>query len=234
MNSSAMQYLQEKMDVVSNNLANSNTTGYKRNGLFIDQLIGAEQANIRNQIKQPLPVGELKTYTEFTQGGVRETQNKFNFAINGDGFFTIQTPDGVAYTRDGQFTVNEQSILTTVNGYPVMGQSGTIKVEGEKFSVTEDGTIAINNQIVDKFDIKSFKINEGVQMSDNLWRPKDDQVEVQTVNPDVKQGYLELSNVSVIKEMVDMISIQRWHNVNERAIRTNDDALNKAVNNIAR
>lgn len=234
MNSSSMQYLQEKMDVVSNNLANSNTNGYKRNGLFIDQLIGAEQANIRNQIKQPLPAGELKTYTEFTQGGVRETQNKFNFAINGDGFFSVETPNGVAYTRDGQFTVNEQGILTTVNGYPVLGQSGTIKVESEKFSVTEDGTIAMNNEIVDKFDIKSFSIFEGVQMSDNLWRPKDDQVEVNTVDPQVKQGYLELSNVSIVKEMVDMISIQRWYNVNERSIRTNDDALNKAVNNIAR
>ncbi len=234
MNSSAMQYLQEKMDVVSNNLANTNTSGFKRNGLFIDQLMGAEQANIRNQIKQPLPAGELKTYTEFNQGGVRQTNNKLDFAINGDGFFTVQTPDGIAYTRDGQFTVNEEGLLTTVNGYPVMGQSGNIKVENGLLSVTEDGTIALNNQIVDKFDIKSFKIKEGVQMSDNLWRPKTDEVDVQTVNPDVKQGYLELSNVSVVKEMVEMISIQRWYNVNERSIKTNDDALNKAVNQIAR
>jgi flagellar basal-body rod protein FlgG len=233
-NSSAMQYLEEKMDVVANNLANSTTSGFKRNGLFIDQLLGAEQANIRNEIKQPLPEGEIKTYTEYTQGGIRDTQNKFDFAINGDGFFTIDTPDGLAYTRDGQFIINQEGILTTVNGHPVMGQSGMIQLAGEKFSVTEDGYISINNQIVDKLSINSFDVKDAVQMADNLWRPKSAEVEVYEANPEVKQGFLEISNVSIVKEMVSMIAIQRWYNANEKSIKTNDDALNKAVNNIAK
>jgi flagellar basal-body rod protein FlgG len=234
MNSSAMQYLEEKMDVVANNLANSDTSGFKRNGMFINQLMGAEQANIRNEIKQPLPAGELKTYTEYTQAGIRDTQNKFDLAINGDGFFTIETSDGLAYTRDGRFVMGPDGILSTINGYHVMGESGAINLEGEKFSVTEDGEIVINNQIVDKLSINSFDIKEAVQMGDNLWKTKNDDVEVYPTNPEIKQGYLEISNVSIVKEMVSMIAIQRWYNANEKAIKTNDDALNKAVNNIAK
>ena len=125
-------------------------------------------------------------------------------------------------------------ILSTINGYHVMGESGAINLEGEKFSVTEDGEIVINNQIVDKLSINSFDIKEAVQMGDNLWKTKNDDVEVYPTNPEIKQGYLEISNVSIVKEMVSMIAIQRWYNANEKAIKTNDDALNKAVNNIAK
>jgi flagellar basal-body rod protein FlgG len=233
-NSSAMQYLQEKMDVVANNVANSTTNGFKRSGLFQDQLMGAEQANNRNKIQQALPEGEIKTYVEFTQGGSIATNNKLDFSIGGDGFFSIQTPNGTAYTRDGQFTVNQEGVLVTASGYPVLGKAGQINVQGEKISVSEEGIISIDGTEVNKFDMKSFDIKQGEQREDNLWITKNQDVEVKDANPQIRQGYLETSNVSIVKEMVDMIAIQRWYQANERSIRTNDDALNKAVNQIAR
>lgn len=233
-NSSAMQYLQEKMDVVANNVANSTTNGFKRSGMFVDMLMGAEQANNRNKIEQELPEGEIKTYTEYTQGGQRPTNNKLDFAINGDGFFTVQTPEGLAYTRDGQFTINQEGMMVTANGYPVMGKSGQIAVQGEKISVSQEGIISIDGTVVNEFELKTFDVKRAEQRGDNLWKPKSEEVEVKDAKAQVKQGSLELSNVSIVKEMVDMISIQRWYQANEKSMKTNDDALNKAVNQIAR
>ncbi len=232
--SSAMQYLQEQLDVVANNLANTSTTGYKRNGMTFNQVFNAQQANNREKIEQALPPGRINTYTEFTQGGLKETKNPLDIAIHGDGFFAVETPQGVQYTRDGQFTRSPEGILTTVNGYPVLADSGYVQLQGEKFSVGEDGTMMVNKEIVGKLSTKTFDIREAVQRSDNLWSPVNEQVEVKDAEPQIMQGYLELSNVSIVKEMVDMIALQRWYQANEKAIKTNDDALNKAVNQIAR
>ncbi len=233
-NSSAMQYLQEKMDIVANNLANSNTNGFKRNGLFINELMDAQQANIRNKINQPLPEGEIQSYTENTQGPLRETKNKLDFALNGDGFFSVQTPDGIQYTRDGQFTVSPEGLLVTPNGYQVIGQSGPIAIQGEKIEVADNGLIMVDGSVTNKFDVKTFDVKDALQQSNNLWKLREDGVQVEPSQASVKQGYIENSNVQIVKEMVDMIAVQRWYNVNERSIRTNDDALNKAVNQIAR
>lgn len=233
-NSSAMQYLQEKMDIVANNLANSNTNGFKRNGLFINELMDAQQANIRNKINQPLPEGEIQSYTENTQGPLRETKNKLDFALNGDGFFSVQTPEGIQYTRDGQFTVSPEGLLVTPNGYQVIGQSGPIAIQGEKIEVADNGLIMVDGSVTNKFDVKTFDVKDALQQSNNLWKLREDGVQVEPSQASVKQGYIENSNVQIVKEMVDMIAVQRWYNVNERSIRTNDDALNKAVNQIAR
>lgn len=232
--SSAMQYLQEQMDVTANNLANSTTNGFKKNGMAFNQVFNAQQANNRNQIEQQLPEGRIFTYTEFTQGGLRQTSNPLDLALNGDGFFTVQTPQGIMYTRDGQFSRSPEGLLVTVNGYPVLSESGPIQLQGEKFSVGEDGTIQVGNDKVGKLQISTFDIRQGAQRSDNLWSPVSDEVEVKEAEPQVRQGFLETSNVNIVKEMVDMIAIQRWYQVNDKAIKTNDDALNKAVNNIAR
>ena len=235
--SSAMQYLDEKLDVVANNLANVETTGFKKSGVLFNQHMVAEQAKIRDQITiDPLPKGEIRTYIDTAQGGIRQTGNPLNFAIDGDAYFTIQTPDGIAFTRDGNFSHDDEGYITTMDGYPVIGEyNGPIRLFGADFSVSDSGDIVIDNHVVNRFLMHNFDINDVVPKGQNLYFAKNWQ-EIDFIEPDafIRQGYLETSNVNIVKEMISMIAINRQYQANEKAIRTNDEALNKAVNNIGR
>jgi flagellar basal-body rod protein FlgG len=232
-----MIYLDGKMDVVANNLANVNTNGFKRSGVAFNQHIVAEQAKHRDQIDiDPLPGGQIKTYVENTQGNMIHTGSPLNFALDGEGFFTIQTPHGIAYTRDGQFTHDDEGFITTMDGYYVVGEyNGPIRIFGKDFSVSDSGDILVDNYVVNRFLIENFDINDVVQRGHNLFFVKNwDDIEFIDPTAHVKQGYLENSNVSIVKEMIEMIAINRQYQANEKAVRTQDDALNKTVNNIAR
>ncbi|MCL2063029.1 MAG: flagellar hook-basal body protein [Candidatus Cloacimonetes bacterium] len=233
--SSAMQYLDEKMDIISNNLANANTNGFKRSGVAFNMHMVAEQAKHRDQnFIDPLPRGEIKSYLEYTQGHLQQTANPLDFALSGSGFFTIQTPDGFAFTRDGGFTMNDEGFLSTMDGYLVYGEYGPIRVNSNDFSISDKGDIVVNNQIVNKFQIYDFDITDLVQRGNNLLYVKNEFVEYREPNALIQQGFLEGSNVSIVKEMIEMIAINRQYQANDKAIKTNDDALQKAVRDIAR
>ena len=233
--SSAMQYLDEKMDIVSNNIANANTNGFKRSGVSFQMNMVAEQSKYRDQnFIDPLPKGEIKSYVEYTQGHLQQTTNPLNFAVEGAGFFTIQTPDGTAWTRDGAFSKNEEGYITTADGFYVLGIYGPIKIDGKSFSVSDQGDVVVDHQIVNKFQIQNFDINDVLQRGNNLFYAKNDFIQIVDEASFVKQGFLEGSNVSIIKEMIEMIAINKQYQANDKAIKTNDDALQKAVRDIAR
>jgi len=235
--SSAMQYLDEKLDVIANNLANVNTAGFKRSGIAFGQQMVAEQAKHRDQITMDaLPEGNIQTYVETTQGGVKQTGNSLNFALDGDGYFTVMTANGIAYTRDGSFTMDDDGYLTTMDGFAVLGEfNSPIRPFDKSFSVSDTGDVVIDNTVVNKFLIVDFDINEVVQRGHNLYFPKDfSSQEFREPSAQVRQGFLEDSNVQIVQEMISMIAVNRQYQAQEKAIRTNDDALNKAVNNIAR
>ena len=235
--SSAMQYLDEKMDVVANNLANMSTNGFKKSGVAFNQRIVEEQAKLRDSIStEPLPEGQIKTYVDTSQGPIQQTGNPLNFALDGQGFFTILTPEGYAWTRDGAFVHDEDGYLTTMDGYHVIGEyNGPIRLFGQSFSLSDQGDIVIDNQVVNRFLIQNFDMSEVYQSGSNLYRPKAYSIMYfDEPNAMIRQGCLESSNVNMVQEMISMITINRQYTAQERAIRTNDEALNKAVNNIAR
>ena len=233
--SSAMQYLDEKLDVIANNLANTDTTGFKRSGVAFNQQLTAEQAKHRNQINlDPLPVGTIHTYIENTQGAIKQTSNPLNFALDGNGYFTVQTPDGVAWTRDGAFTMNEEGYLTTKDGFYVMGDYGPIRIEGKKFSVSDQGDIIVDNFVANKLLLQDFHGDCVVQKGNNLYFPKGEYMMFKDPEANIRQGYLESSNVSIVKEMITMIAINRQYQANDKAIKTQDEALGRAASQIAR
>jgi flagellar basal-body rod protein FlgG len=218
-----------KNDLVSNNMANINTTGYKRDVMFMD-LLDNFDTNYDNK----------NVLTEFTQGTMKETGNPLDVALSGKGFFVVENNGKEYYTRDGHFTVDRDGLLVNSEGFNVMGQGGLINVslDGAKtgdFSISKLGEIFVNDEYIDMLKIVDFEdysqLNkEGV----NLFSPKDN---VKPYEPEmflVLQRHLEGSNVNSVNEMVELISLQRNFESTQKAVRTLDEALGKAANDIGR
>ncbi len=232
-NSSAMQLLENKVDVIANNLANTSTAGYKRRDVSFQQMIEAEQALDRNMLKVNLPDGFTPTYTDNSDGRLRQTGNPLDIALSGKGFFKVKTDNGFAYTRDGNFRINNEGQLVTPDGYKVMGNSGPIEIHGSKIAVDQSGQISVDGNIVNRFLFKNINIDDSIVMQDNLYKQKTTGY-LEDAEPVVNQGFIEESNVNNVKEMVELISAQRLYEANQKLIKAQDDTLNKAVNQIAR
>ena len=166
---SGMNAQQNRLDAISNNLANVDTTGYKKDiavsKSFSELLIRRTEADgiIKNSMgsqdvapiigKLGLGVETNELYTDFNQGSFKNTDTKTDFALSGQGFFTVQTPFGQRYTRNGNFNIGKEGILETKEGYPVLGENGYINLKDKKFYVNEDGFIynSEDNEMIERF-----------------------------------------------------------------------------------
>jgi flagellar basal-body rod protein FlgG len=241
---------QTQLDVVSNNLANVSTTGFKKGrAIFEDllyQTIRQPGAQSSQQTQLPsgfqLGVGSRTVATEriHQQGSLQQTQNPLDVAINGRGFFQIQMPDGsTAYTRDGSFQVDSQGILVTASGYTVAGgiqfQPNTLSITISRdgaVSATTPGTTAPGQ--VGAFQLVSFINPAGLQsQGENLYIETAASGAPQTGEPGtnglgvLNQSFVETSNVNVAEELVNMIIAQRAFELNSRAITTSDQMLQR-------
>ena len=246
---SGMQSQQMNLDVISNNLANVNTTGFKMSRLqFQDMLYettkeaGSAQGG-GNQLPASLQVGQgaapAATTRLFTQGEMSKTGNNFDLAIEGNGFFEVQTPGALAYTRDGGFKPNKDGIIVTNEGYPVagfqpvpQGTTGiTITAGGDVTYTSPGGNSSFKVQL-------SRFINPGGldAMGHNLYKTTEASGTAETGTPgengfgEIQQGYLELSNVSVVQEMVNLILAQRAYEVNSKAVQAADQMMQQSNN----
>ena len=242
---------QTQLDVISNNLANVSTTGFKRSrAVFEDllyQTIRQPGANSSQQTLLPsgfqLGVGVRPVATEriHTQGSLQETGNALDVAINGRGFFQIQMPDGsIAYTRDGSFQVNDQGTLVTASGYTVLPQM-QIPQDALVVTIARDGVVTATqpgnpNTITQlgQIQLATFINYSGLQSEgENLYRETAASGPPQVDNPGntglgvLNQSFLETSNVNVAEELVNMIVTQRAYELNSRAITTSDQMLQR-------
>ncbi len=246
---------QTRMAVVSNNLANVNTTGFKQGRAVFEDLLYQNVRQSGGQSSQDtlLPSGMnlgtgvrvVATEKLFTQGSVLKTENALDVAINGRGFFQIQTPDGdTAYTRDGNFQVSDQGDLVTSSGYIV--QPGiTIPDQVQSITIGGDGTVSAKlagqTQLTQlgTLEIADFINPTGLQpIGENLYIETAASGSPQPGNPDsdglgkLVQGALEGSNVNVVSELVSMIETQRAYEMNSKAISTNDQMMQYVNNNL--
>lgn len=225
----------QKQETISNNLANVNTPGYKRESVFLKQLNSAQARNFKAESEWQIPMTD-EIYTDFSRGSLEFTGDDLHVAIDGDGFFTIQTPKGEAYTRNGNFHLDVNGTLLNCDGLPVLSDSGEIQAEGGgDIHIGVDGAITINGEEYGKLQIvdfeKPYQLNK---ISAGLYAPKPGTNQEDIEYAYVRQGYLEKANVDVIQEMVDMIASYRNFESDQKAIKILDETLGKTVNEIGR
>lgn len=244
-----MMNQQNRMDVLTNNLANSATTGYKKEGTttqsFDDVL--AIKVNDASEGYAGKTIGAMsmgvkigENYTDFSQGSLRATDNTFDLALSQEGFFQVSFLDksgetSTKYTRDGSFTLNKDGYLVTQDGDFVLGTNGTIKLNtGAVIKIDDQGNIYQDNKYAGKLALTNFEDTDYLKKyGENMYQTVDGAVNTKYEGT-VKQGYLEASNVSVVKEMVNMITMTRAYESTQKVIQTIDNTLEKAVNNVGR
>lgn len=248
---------QTNLDTISNNLANVNTAGYKTEqtqfkSLLYQNLQKKSTTNDGSEKPVGIQVGLGVRYSavssQFRQGNINATEGAFDFAIEGDGFFNVQMPDGTtAYTRSGNFNIsigtNGSWQLATADGYQILGTDGSpiefpADYDMSDISFSETGEIVYNGEVADQFQFAQFNNRAGLEkLGGTLFRATPASGEPRLENNDavlkksrVVNGYLEASNVDVATEMVNMIITQRAYELNSKAITASDTMLQQANN----
>lgn len=239
---------ERRLQVIANNLANANTTAYKRDETLFAALLSAASATPPRMAPPAAwsftaaPVGgsggsrffvALRgVATEFQPGRLRTTNNPLDVAIQGPGFFEVRTPDGVRYTRNGVFHVSHKQELVTEQGYRVMGKKGPLKVGNGDVRIAPDGTVTVDGQVSGTLKIVEFppdrppeKIGEGLYRGTG-GRP--------VKAPLLAIGHIEESNVNAVEEMVQVIEVMRSYESAQRLVQTFDRMTETAIQDIGR
>jgi len=242
---------QKRLDVISNNLANSATVGYKKEGVTSQSF--DEQLAIKIKDKSEPYYGERiigsmslgvkigEVYTDYTGGSLRETENTFDLAIDGEGFFQVAVTnrDGetnLRYTRAGGFHMTSDGYVVNSEGNHLQGESGDVLVptDAGEILVDIDGSIYADGEYVDRILLHDFEdYNYLKKYGDVMYEPVDGAVEKDATGL-IRQGFTEQSNVNVISEMVNLIAITRAYEANQKVIQSVDQTLDNAVNSVGR
>ncbi len=215
------------LEIIANNLANVNSVGFKRSAVFSESM--------QNPEANPKIESSPTELVDFAQGRLQATGNRLDFAIDGPGLFTVQTEQGLYYTRQGHFVLNPEGLLATVNGDLVLGQSGPIRI-GIDATISEDGSIVSNGSTLDKLAIVQVADSSRLRRAGNGYFEVIDENAVMESEegPRIMSGYLEESNVDALEEMANMIDVYRQFEANQKALRAQDETLEKAVNQVGR
>lgn len=268
---SGMVAQMHRMDAISNNLANVDLAGYKRDqsvskafpqmlmrrmnddGVYTFPFGSAETAPVLGTVGTGVEYNE--SYTVFSQGALQQTGNDFDLALDGKGFFTIQSPEGERLSRNGSFHLSKEGVLTTKDGLPVLGEQGVIKIKKNNFVVDEAGRVWQNGSYGDdprQLVSKDGNEWENLEMVDtlkivNVRRPRflKKQGDSLYLKPEeagpsspadlggatkLVQGFIEGSNVNSVSEMVRMIEVNRVYEANQKSITTHDNLTAKLIN----
>lgn len=250
----------KRTDTIANNLANANTTGFKRDDAVTSDFEPMLIRRINDQ-SGPKDVTEFKGFslgrkapvvgelglgsqvaaiaTDYAQGSLQTTGNQLDFAVQGEGYFRIATPRGERYTRDGNFYRDSRSRLVTVNGNDVLDDRGrpiTIPEETANFLVSPEGTISANGVQVARLGLVSFPGGDAVMAKEgsSLYRVDDPAQRPRQATGSIQQGALERSNTEVVSEMVNLIANYRAYEASSKAVTTQDSMLDKSVNEVGR
>lgn len=245
---SGMMVQMTRQDVLSNNLANANTAGFKKDvvvsqdfpSMLLERMGETERHKSIPRAAEPVRIGSLGTgtaiadiATDHSLGSFRATQNPLDFALGPNTYFTIETPQGTAYTRNGAFSLNAEGRLVNGSGFAVLGREGYIESE-EMMEFDDRGNVLQDGEIINAFNIVRVNDNNRLtKVGDDLLVLDEQEAEV-VDNPQIMSGYLETSNVNAVREMVDLITVVRSYEVLQKVIQSQDTTLDKLVNQVGR
>ena len=209
---------ERKLEVTSNHLANVDTAGFKKDVVSFDKMFKAA------------------LNTDLTQAGVKHTGNSLDLALTDEGFFKVETPAGVRYTRNGVFSLNADNVLVDQNGDAVLGQNGPISITAGTVEINGTGEIQGDGAVLDQLDIVTFDTLDLLQKEggNNFVFTGDTNLEVAPAKISVVQGSLELSSVKVVEEMVNMIDHHRMYETFQKMMMTFDEVDDKAINSLGK
>lgn len=241
---------QRRMDIMANNLANSTTAGFKMESSTsqsFDKVLGIKIRDV-SEAYNDHPIGKMslgvkigEVFTDFTQGALRETAGKYDLALSGEGFFAVRFVDengkeSEKYTRDGNFRLTKDGYVTDIYGNRLKTESGVLQVPTDvaDIAISTDGKVFANNKIIDQIKIVDFENYDYIEKFGNsLYKTVEGAVEKEP-SAEVLQGYIEQSNVNPVREMVNLITITRAYEANQKMIQSSDSILEKAVNSIGK
>lgn len=231
-----------KSDIVANNLANADTSGFKRDVHTVQSFREVLLDRIEARPSYGRGIGYLgfgassgPMTVDFSSGGIQTTGNPLDLAIEGDGFFVIETPSEVCLTRDGSFTLNSLGELVTKDGYRVLGTHGAIQIPQGELSVGRSGEVFVDGVNVARLVIWRTDNEDTLsKRGANLYRISSDVPIEEVDNPRIIQGCLERSNVNVVREMLEMIVGMRNFEACQRVLHGYDSTLDKCVNEVGR
>lgn len=232
-----------RLSVVSNNLANSQTVGYKQD-IVTDRHFQELQLALlhgRSGIGAGEDIGVLGTGPvasppdlDLAQGALMETGYESDFAIGGPGFFVVQTANGLRYTREGSFERDANNQLVTLDGNLVMGEDGPITLPAGELLAAGDGTIAVDGRVAGRLRVVDFPASTMLRKEGANLIVTDDAAAVPATGMAVYQGYLESSNVDVTQSMVNLIELRHAYSMNARMMQLQDRIIDRSVNDVGR
>jgi len=231
---SGMRARMESLDLLANNVANASTGGYKADREFYSLYVSPEAA--QNDAPATMPVID-KPWTDFSQGVVQPTGNPLDVALNGKGFFTVQSPRGALYTRSGNFQLAADGKLVTSDGYAVLGSSGaTLTLNGSRpIEISGDGTVSQDGTVIGQLQVVDFTSAGALSKQGNdYFRVSDPAVQPAPSSAQVQQGRLEASNSGTADAAVRLVSIMRQFEMLQKAMTLGSDMSKQAIEQVAR
>ncbi len=224
-----------KIDVIANNLANIATTGFRKDNIFVrilDNAVLDINKNGGNELSGLL----ITEYTSFDQGNLKQTGNPLDLAINGKGFFAVQTPEGLRYTRNGNFTLTSDGKIVNSNGHILLGSDGEIrlpdisKTGNVEIRIAKDGEIYNGDKLIGRVKVVWFDDLTRLKKVSSVYFVADENAgEIELTDGfEIYQGFLEESNVNAVEELVRMIEANRIYESCYKAVQHQDETLSKA------
>jgi len=240
---SRQMVLERQMDVVANNVANVNTSGYKADKSLFEEFLnsGAHEDNFVGRDRRVSYVQDRATFHDFSQGAAEETKNPLDVAIDGGGFLVVQTPAGERYTRDGALQINNQGQLVTAGGNPVLGNSGPIVFQptDHDINISPDGTVTVlegasrTDSIRGKLRLVSFADAQSLLKQGGNLFAAGGSASQQDLKSTVQQGFVEKSNVNAVAEMSRMMEVMRTYTHIATLMQQQNDLQKSAIEKLA-
>ncbi len=230
---------QLRLDILTNNLANVNTVGFKEDKLYFHLPEADEEPKTLQEgegFSISPPAQPYDTRTDFTPSPLRPTGNVLDMALEGEGFFCVQTPQGTEYTRRGDFSLTQDGKLITKEGYPVLGKKGEIVLQGRKITVNETGEISVDGNPVDTLKVVGIKQPDMLKkVSSTLFAPENEGAGEKEIKAfKIKQGFLETSGVNGVRTMTEMIEVMRGYESYQKVIQFLSEATKKSINEVGK